>query len=107
MPRGVRRGRRSGVIGTECAVWTEWIDTEEKLFFNILPRLAAAAENGWRTPKARDYRAFLTALGGHLALYERLGLPYAKHAEQEMPLWRRLQIVKRFLKEDTHVELGE
>lgn len=107
VPRGVRRGRRSGVTGTECAVWTEWIDAEEKLFFNLLPRLPAAAENGWSAPKSRDYRAFLTALGSHLALYERMGLPYAKHAEQELPLWRRLKIIKRFLKEDTHVELGE
>ena len=107
VPRGVRKSCENNVFGTECAVWTEWIDTEEKLFFNMLPRLSAAAENGWSALKTRDYRAFLRALPRHYALYARLGLPYARHAERILPLWRRLQIVKRFLKEDTHVELQE
>lgn len=107
VPRGVKKRNADNVLGTECAVWTEWIDTEEKLFFNLLPRLSAAAESGWSAPRGRNWRAFLQALPKHYALYARLGLPYARHAERTLPLWRRLRIVKRFLKEDTHVELGE
>lgn len=106
-PRGIRKKNADKVLGTECAVWTEWIDTEEKLFFNMLPRLSAAAESGWSAPGKRNYRAFLGALESHYALYARLGLPYARHAGRTLPLWRRLKIVKRFLKEDTHVELDE
>ena len=107
VPRGVERGRAKNVFGMECALWTEWVDTERKLFFNILPRLAAAAEAGWNAPKARDYGAFLTALKSQFALYDRLGLFYAKHAGRPLSFWRRLRIIKRFLTEDSHVELNE
>ena len=101
---GVKKARASNVVGTECAVWTEWIDTEEKLFFNLLPRMPAAAEAGW-SQRWRSYREFVKKLPAHYALYERLGLAYAKDAEQPLPLWKRVRIARAFLCENTHVEL--
>lgn len=101
---GVKKARASNVVGTECAVWTEWIDTEEKLFFNLLPRMPAAAEAGW-SQRRRSYREFVKKLPAHYALYERLGLAYAKDAEQPLPFWKRVRIARAFLFENTHVEL--
>ena len=45
--RGVKKERSRDILGVEAAIWTEWIDSEEKLFFNTLPRLAATSETGW------------------------------------------------------------
>lgn len=104
---GIRKRGERRVLGPECAIWTEWIDSEEKLFFNTLPRLAATAETGWTVRKKRRYRDFLRRLRPHYALYERLKLPYAKNVEQTPPLFRRIRGVKTFLCEDTHAELSE
>ncbi len=103
---GIKKERQSAVLGAECAVWTEWIDSEGKLFFNVLPRLAAAAEAMWRE-KPRGYKAFLTDLQPHYALYERLGLNYAKDAERKEPFCRRVRKTAQYLLRDTHAELTE
>jgi hexosaminidase len=102
--RGVKMSARANFTGMECAVWTEWIDTEEKLFFNMLPRLAAAAEAGWSKQRG-NYREFVGKLPSHYALYERLGLTYAKDAEKQKPFWKQLKTIKTFLTQNTHVEL--
>jgi hexosaminidase len=57
---GIRRGNESRILGVEAALWTEWVDTEEKLFFNILPRLAATAETGWTARGGKRYSIFLS-----------------------------------------------
>ena len=102
----IRKRRAVGVLGVEGAIWTEWIDSEEKLFFNTLPRLAATAETGWAARKRKSYRDFRCRLQPHYALYERLGLRYANNAERPAPLWKRIRGVKTFLCEDTHAELS-
>ena len=103
--RGVRKAARSDILGVEAAIWTEWIDTEEKLFFNALPRLAATAETGWATKQHLHYVAFLQRLKPHYALYDRLGLTYAKQMEQPLPLLRRIKSTVKFVRDDTHAEL--
>ena len=97
--------QESNIRGVEAALWTEWIDTEEKLFFNLLPRLAATAEAGW-AKKKEPYRAFLKRLPPHYALYERLGLTYAKHTEKPQSLWKRIAGTITFLSKETHAELN-
>ena len=101
--RGLRKNN-SNILGVEAAIWTEWIDTEEKLFFNTLPRLAATAETGW-CKRAQDYPAFLTRLKPHYALYERMRCTYAKHAEEPLSLMRRVQGALTFLNSETRAEL--
>jgi len=107
MLRGVRKERAGNIFGVEAAIWTEWIDTEEKLFFNTLPRLAATAETGWSARDARRYPAFLHSLKPHYVLYDRLGLPYAKGVEKQLPLHRRIRETVKFVKSETHAELLE
>lgn len=104
--RGIKRKNERNVLGLECAIWTEWIDSEEKLFFNTLPRLAATAETGWTARNNKHYRDFLRRLKPHAALYESLGLPYAKHAGRPMPLPQRIRTIATFLKTDTQIELS-
>jgi hexosaminidase len=89
----------------EAAIWTEWIDTPAKLFFNTLPRLAATAETGWAARGERDYTGFLKRLKPHDRLYERLGLTYAKNVEQPLSLLRRIKGTLTYATQETHAEL--
>lgn len=104
--RGVRRTNKQNILGVEAAIWTEWIDSEEKLFFNTLPRLAATAESGWSAKEHMRFGAFRRRLQPHYGLYDRLGLTYAKGVEQPLSFVRRIQGVLTFAKEDTHAELN-
>ncbi len=102
---GIRRKSEANVLGLEAAIWTEWIDSEEKLFFNALPRLAATAETGWSARRRKPYADFQRRLQPHYALYERLNLSYARGVEQPLPLGKRIRGIKTFLQTDSHAEL--
>ena len=101
---GVRKASETNILGLEAAIWTEWIDMEDKLFFNMLPRLAATAETGW-SRRGGAYKTFLMRLKPHYKLYDRLKLTYAKHVEQPLSLLKRIQGVVTFAKDETHAEL--
>ncbi len=103
--RGVKKERSRDILGVEAAIWTEWIDSEEKLFFNTLPRLAATSETGWSVQEHMHYSAFLKRLQPHYALYERLGLTYAKQVEKPLTVLRRIKGTAQFVAEETHAEL--
>ena len=104
---GIHRSREAGVLGLEAAIWTEWIDSEQKLFFNTLPRLAATAETDWAARKRKPYMDFLRRLQPHYALYERLNLPYAKGVERPLSLGKRIRGIKTYLQTDSHAELPQ
>lgn len=103
---GVRKKARANILGVEAALWTEWIDTEERLFFNALPRLAAAAQTGWSARGSERYSAFLRRLKPHYDLYDRLCLTYHANAERPMPINRRILGTIEFLTKETHAELN-
>lgn len=62
-PRGSRtltaQGRKN-IKGIEIPVWTEYIDTPEKLEFLCIPRWFAAAENGWTADYRKSFIRFLS-----------------------------------------------
>ena len=70
------------ILGAECCMWTEWVRSFDKLTFNLLPRLAAAAELMWRRREQKDYADFTQRLQKHYALYENAKLCYAKKADK-------------------------
>lgn len=74
-PRGSRtltsEGRKN-IIGVEIPIWTEYIDTPERLEYLCLPRWFAAAENGWTADYLKNYREFMYAsekLGNYLSAH--------------------------------------
>ncbi len=91
-----------GLMGVECCLWTEWIATEEKLFFCLLPRLAAFAQTAWN---GACTRRLLSALPDEYRLYERLGLPYHRGAAKRQGLFRRLGVIWAFMRADTQREM--
>jgi hexosaminidase len=45
------------IIGVESPLWTEYVASEDRLFYQTFPRLAAVAESGWHCG-AKDFADF-------------------------------------------------
>jgi hexosaminidase len=69
--------QRPHVLGLQANVWTEHIQSEERVQWMTLPRAAALAEVGWSAPERRRWPAFLERLVPMLARYQTFGLNYA------------------------------
>jgi hexosaminidase len=65
------------VLGVQANVWTEHIQTEERVQWMTLPRAAALAEVGWSKPERRRWPDFLERLVPMFARYRTFGLNYA------------------------------
>ncbi|HWQ58206.1 MAG TPA: beta-N-acetylhexosaminidase, partial [Clostridia bacterium] len=105
IPRGVTGEAASRVLGGECAMWTEWVEDETKLLFNLLPRLAAAGEVFWSEPSGMSYSGFVERLPAQYRLYEEMGMPYARGMERAKGRIARLKTVRIFYKTDAYIEL--
>ncbi len=70
--RSVKKADHNLVLGIEGALWTQHVDSEEQLFFHLLPRLDALAECAW----SKRHKDFLPRLQKRLAYYEQEGLNY-------------------------------
>ena len=100
--KGVKLSARSNVLGIEGAMWTEYIDSVDKLFFYLLPRLDALAECAWGGRKT----GFGKRLQKRLSLYETLGLNYNNRATK-VKLFGRLTTIKHFFRKDSDVEINK
>jgi hexosaminidase len=69
--------QRHHVLGIQANLWTEHIQTEERVQWMALPRAAAVAEVGWSAPQPRRWPDFLARLAPMFARYRALGLNYA------------------------------
>ncbi len=72
------------VAGVEAALWTEWIDTVEKMDFMTWPRLCAIAEVGWTAEP--DWTDFVERMPLHGERLDALGVGYYETPEIA---WRR------------------
>ncbi|MGW7576118.1 beta-N-acetylhexosaminidase [Streptomyces sp. NPDC054765] len=67
------------VLGTQANVWTEVMDSQERLDYQVFPRLAAFAEVAWSrlpAPADRDYQDFTRRMAVHYARLDALGVGY-------------------------------
>jgi hexosaminidase len=70
-------GRRHHLLGIQANLWTEHIQTEERVQWMALPRAAALAEVGWTAAARRSWPDFLERLVPLFARYRAFGLNYA------------------------------
>ena len=78
------------VLGTQGALWTEFVEDEERIQWNGFPRLAAKAEVGWSQPEQRDYADFRDRWTKLAPYLEHLGLAnHAPLAACDPSLYRR------------------
>ena len=62
-----------GILGVEACLWTERVDNEDLLLWELLPRLSAVADLQWSSPSSRDFPAFLPRLARMDTLYTARG----------------------------------
>jgi hexosaminidase len=70
-------GQRHHVLGIQANLWTEHIETEERMQWMALPRAAALAEVGWSSAARRRWPDFLERLVSMFDRYRAFGLNYA------------------------------
>ena len=100
--KGVKRTAKDNVLGVEGTLWTEWIADEDKLFFNLLPRINALGECGWGTKCVK----FGLYVKERFALYEKLGLCHNRHIRTGN-LFARTAEVRKFFKKDPNAEMDK
>ncbi|MGX1120249.1 hexosaminidase [Streptomyces ambofaciens] len=67
------------VIGTQANLWTEVTENQERVDYQLFPRLAAFAEVAWSAlpaPADRDYGAFERRMATHYRRLDALGVAY-------------------------------
>ena len=48
------------LLGVSGTLWSECINSTERIYYQAFPRAAALAEAGWSVPERRSYKEFLT-----------------------------------------------
>jgi hexosaminidase len=71
---------RHHVLGVQADLWTEHMQTEDRVQWMAWPRAAAVAELGWSAPERRNWRDFLRRLTPMFGRYTVLGISYADSA---------------------------
>ncbi|MFF1359322.1 beta-N-acetylhexosaminidase [Streptomyces sp. NPDC058297] len=67
------------VLGTQANVWTEVMESQDRVDYQVFPRLAALAEVAWSAlpaPAERDYADFRRRMTAHYARLDALGVSY-------------------------------
>ncbi len=67
---------RSSILGVQGNIWTETIQTNDRLDFMLFPRIAALAESAWTPEEGRNFDRFMERLKLHTILYEAEKLYY-------------------------------
>ena len=77
IPKGVKREKHNNILGIESPLWTEWVPDKEKLYWQILPRLAAVSEVGWTQEKRKNYKSFESRFLRFSKILDMLEINYA------------------------------
>lgn len=67
---------KNQILGIQANLWTETVQTEQRLDYLLFPRITALSEAAWSPGKGKDFSQFMQRLKGHLALYEADGIYY-------------------------------
>ncbi len=75
--KGLSKLDARNIIGVEAPLWTEAVDTEKRLHWQMFPRLAAVSESAWTLNENKNFERFLFRLEGLEKRYDALGVTYA------------------------------
>ncbi|MEU8525134.1 MULTISPECIES: beta-N-acetylhexosaminidase [Streptomyces] len=79
VPPGLSETAAGHVLGTQANVWTEAMESRDRVDYQVFPRLAAFAEVAWSAlpaPADRDVADFERRLTTHYARLDALGVDY-------------------------------
>jgi hexosaminidase len=98
---------QNGVLGLEATLWTEWIRTEDRLFFQLFPRLEALSEISWSPKEKKNYTNFRARLSEFVEVLDKMMIPYAPLNIVDTGVIKTLKVSGTFIKSNAHVEYEE
>ncbi|GAB2493253.1 beta-N-acetylhexosaminidase [Streptosporangium sandarakinum] len=81
------------VLGSQCCLWTELIDSPRHVDYMVFPRMCAFAETVW-SPRARDFAGFRDRMRVHEDRLAALGVEYRRE-DGPLPWQRRPGVLGR------------
>lgn len=73
MPKGLSSTESKHILGGQCNLWTEFINTPDIAEYMILPRLCALSECVWTPIEKKDWKNFSNRLDYHRPMLKKLG----------------------------------
>ena len=67
------------ILGVQANLWTEYISTEDHLYYQLLPRLTALSEVQWCNKDRKDWKRFSDSAEEFCAIFDKMGHNYASH----------------------------
>ena len=96
VPDALAEAESAHVLGAQCNIWTEHLDSARVVDYMAFPRLAAFAETVWSRAADRDLADFERRLAVHERRLDALGVEYRRssgpmpwHARPDAPGWPR------------------
>lgn len=68
---------RNNLFGVAGTLWSECINSPERIYYQAYPRALALAEVGWSPAKLRNWEAFILRLSPTLRDMARRGISYS------------------------------
>jgi len=78
--RSLTADQAGHVLGTEAALWSEYLPSAWHIEHALFPRIDALAEVAWSAPAVRDWHSFLARMPAQLRRYRALDIPFADSA---------------------------
>ncbi|MGR4878800.1 beta-N-acetylhexosaminidase [Streptomyces sp. LARHCF249] len=97
VPAGLSAEAAAHVLGAQANVWTEVMENQDRVDYQVFPRLAAFAEVVWSwqpAPRERDFAGFEARMAAHYARLDALGVGYRPPAGP-LPWQRRPGVLGR------------
>ncbi|MET9778432.1 family 20 glycosylhydrolase, partial [Streptomyces sp. NPDC006367] len=97
VPPELTAGEAAHVLGTQANVWTEVMEDQARVDYQVFPRLAAFAEVAWSAlpaPEERDFAGFERRMAAHYRRLDALGVAYRPPAGP-LPWQRRPGVLGR------------
>jgi len=85
VPASLSADEAKYIKGVQANLWTEYINTEQKVEYMLFPRLAALAEVTWTAPARKNWDDFVLRMPAEYKRYEAKGINYSRSAFDVMP----------------------
>ncbi|WP_290795972.1 family 20 glycosylhydrolase [Flavihumibacter sp. UBA7668] len=78
VPAGLNTREKAFVLGGQACLWTENIQTTDRVEYMLLPRMLALSEALWTTATQKNYRHFVDKLDMHFAQLRAKSVNYSR-----------------------------
>ncbi|MEG9438839.1 family 20 glycosylhydrolase [Edaphobacter sp. HDX4] len=80
LPPSLTADERKHILGIQANLWTEYVQTGDRVTWMIFPRAAALAEVAWAPSHPRNWNEFTSRVAVELQRYRKLGIVYDPNA---------------------------